>query len=170
MRASAKSLIPHMSPEQRKQASELQLHKRGIRINVQLHVIESDEEVTLRSADEVLQRLIALWAVSSAAQTRDRARFSSYLVIHQMTAVLSQQEHAFLFDVEVTEEQYQRFSTRQESLYFLAWCAGLIEKIAVLAAPSNLKQINKLFPHNVAASVDGLDQLRAALHRRRKEG
>ena len=33
-----------MTPELRKEASELQLHKRGIRINVQLHVIEADEE------------------------------------------------------------------------------------------------------------------------------
>lgn len=158
-----------MTPEQRKEASELQLHKRGIRINVQLHVIESDDEVTLRSADDLLQRLIALWAVSSAAQTRDRARFSSYLTRHQMTAFLSKQEHAFLFDVAATEEQYQQFSKRQEALYFVAWCAGLIEKIAVLAAPSNLKQITKLFPHNVDASVDGLDKLRAAMRLRRKD-
>ena len=93
-----------MSPEQRKQASELQLHKRGIRINVQLHVIESDEEVTLRSSAEVLQRLIALWAVSSAAVARDCAHFRDYLATHQMTSYLSKQEQAFMFSAEATEE------------------------------------------------------------------
>lgn len=154
-----------MNPEQRKEASELQLHKRGIRINVQLHVIESDEEVTLRSGDELFQRLIALWAVSIAAQARDNTRFRGYLDLHQMTSFLSKQEQNFLFAVTPTEEQYQQFSARQESLYFLAWCAGLTEKIAVQATASNLKNILKLFPHEMEAP----DKLAAAMRLRRKD-
>jgi hypothetical protein len=158
-----------MSPEQRKEASELQLHKRGIRINVQLHVIESDEEVTLRSSDEVLQRLIALWAVSSAALARDCASFRSYLETHQMTAFLSRQEQAFLFAAAPTEQQFTQFSSRQESLYFLAWCAGLTEKITLTAVPSNLKNILKLFPHNVDATSETPIKLTAAIRLRRKD-
>jgi hypothetical protein len=154
-----------MSPEQRKEASELQLHKRGIRINVQLHVIESDEEVTLRSGDEVLQRLIALWAVSSAAQTRDCARFRAYLDTHNMASFLSTQEQAFLFAATPSEEQFKQFSLRQESLYFLAWCAGLTEKITLSAAPSNLKNITKLFPNESEAP----SKLTAAIGLRRKD-
>ena len=154
-----------MSPEQRKEASELQLHKRGIRINVQLHVIESDEEVSLRSKDEVFQRLIALWAVSSAALARDCTGFRSYLSAHQMTSFLSEQEHAFLFTESPTDEQFKSFSARQESLYFLAWCAGLIEKVVVSAAPSNLNKVLKLFPFEVEAPT----KLAAALRLRRKD-
>ena len=158
-----------MSPEQRKQASELQLHKRGIRINVQLHVIESDEEVTLRGSAEVLQRLIALWAVSSAAVARDCTRFRAYLTTHQMTSFLSKQEQVFLFAAEPTEEQFQHFSARQESLYFLAWCAGLTEKIILTSVASNLKNIYKLFPHNVAATTEAPEKLAAAIRLRRKD-
>ncbi|MDO8313098.1 MAG: DUF4272 domain-containing protein, partial [Sideroxyarcus sp.] len=154
-----------MSPEQRKQASELQLHKRGIRINVQLHVIESDEEVTLRSRDEVFQRLIALWAVSSAALARDCKRFRDYLDANQMTSFLSKQEQTFLSAAEPTEEQFKQFSSRQESLYFLAWCAGLTEKITLTAAPSNLKNIYKLFPHEAEAP----SKLAVAIRLRRKD-
>ncbi len=154
-----------MSPEQRKQASELQLHKRGIRINVQLHVIESDEEVTLRSSAEVLQRLIALWAVSSAAVARDCTRFRAYLETHQMTAFLSRQEQTFLFAAAPTEEQFMQFAPRQESLYFLAWCAGLTEKITLTAVPSNLKNIVKLFPYE----ADAPNKLTAAIRLRRKD-
>lgn len=154
-----------MSPEQRKEASELQLHKRGIRINVQLHVIESDEEVSLRSEDEVLPRLIALWAVSSAAIARDCTHFRAYLEMHQMTAFLSAQEQAFLFDASPTDEQFKLFSARQESLYFLAWCAGLTEKIALSAAPSNVKNVLKLFPYEREAP----SKLVAAIRLRRKD-
>ncbi|MES2049913.1 MAG: DUF4272 domain-containing protein [Pseudomonadota bacterium] len=158
-----------MSPEQRKQASELQLHKRGIRINVQLHVIESDEEVTLRSSAEVFQRLIALWAVSSAALARDCTGFRAYLETHQMSGFLSAQEQEFLFAAVPTEEQFQQFSSRQESLYFLAWCAGLTEKITLSAAASNLKNILKLFPHNLDATSDAPNKLRSAIALRRKD-
>jgi Domain of unknown function (DUF4272) len=158
-----------MNPEQRKEASELQLHKRGIRINVQLHVIESDEEVTLRSGDALFQRLIALWAVSSAAQVRDCRRFHDYLDRHQLMVFLSAQERAFLREETPTQEQYQQFAARQESLYFLAWCAGLTEKIAVAATSSSLKNILKLFPHNVEASTEAPDKLAAAIRLRRKD-
>ena len=156
--------ILSMNPEQRKEASELQLHKRGIRINVQLHVIESDEEVTLRSKDDVLRRLIALWAVTGAAQGRDVSRFRAYLLAHEMTSYLSAQEQAFLFCADPTEQQYQQFSHRQEAFYFLAWCAGLTDKIAVLATPSNLKNIMKLFPLETEAP----EKLSAALRLRSK--
>lgn len=157
--------VSTMNPEQRKEASELQLHKRGIRINVQLHVIESDDEVTLRSADALSRRLMALWAVSGAALARDARRFRDYLEQHQLSAVLSAQEQDFLYAATPTEAQYQEFSTRQESLYFLAWCAGLTEKIAVQATPSNLKNIIKLFPHEREAP----DKLLAAIRLRRKD-
>lgn len=153
-----------MNPEQRKEASELQLHKRGIRINVQLHVIESDEEVSLRSKDEVLQRLIALWAVSRAAQLRDCSQFRRYLTAHQWESFLSAQEREFLFGAPPTEQQYQQFARRQEAWYFLAWCAGLSDNIAVVATPSNLKNIIKLFPLDMEAP----EKLSAALRLRSK--
>jgi hypothetical protein len=153
-----------MNPEQRKEASELQLHKRGIRINVQLHVIESDEEVTLRSPEQLLQRLLALWAVVSAAQARDCTAMRAYLSTHQLESCLSVQEHAFIFATSPSEAQFQTFSERQEAWYFLAWCAGLTDKIAVAATPSNLKNFSKLFPH----AQEAPDKLNAALKPRSK--
>ena len=48
------------SPEIRKELSELTLHKRGIRLNLQLPTIESEDEIRLRSVEEIHQRLLAL--------------------------------------------------------------------------------------------------------------
>ena len=160
-----------MNPEQRKDASELQLHKRGIRINVQLHVIESDEEVNLRSRQDVLQRLLALWAVAGAAQARDCLPFRHYLEAHQLMSVLSAREQAFLCSLAPSEDDYQEFSQRSEALYFLAWCAGLTNNISVAATPSNLKNILKQFPLPCPAAQEAPkapDQLSAALHLRSK--
>ena len=61
------------SPELRKELSELALHKRGIRINLQLPLIESEDEIVLRSAAEVRQRLIALELLRAAPSGNDEA-------------------------------------------------------------------------------------------------
>lgn len=153
-----------MSPEQRKEASELELHKRGIRINVQLHVIESDEEVELRTPEELMQRMLALWAVTSVAAGGDVARYRLYLEAHGLGPCLSAQEQAFLFSDEITEELRAQFVQRQESLYFLTWAAGLTDKLAVPTQAANLKQILKFFPH----AMEAPERLQAALKPRRK--
>ncbi|MFZ6748967.1 DUF4272 domain-containing protein [Undibacterium sp. Ren11W] len=153
-----------MNPEQRKEASELQLHKRGIRINVQLHVIESDEEVTLRKPDQLLARMLALWAVSTAAQARDCLPMRAYLATYQLESCLSAQESAFLFGAAPDEASYLQFAQSQEALYFLAWCAGLSDKIAVPATSSNLKPVLKFFPY----ALEAPDKLQAAIRPRSK--
>ncbi|MFZ6757524.1 DUF4272 domain-containing protein [Undibacterium sp. Ji50W] len=153
-----------MSPEQRKEASELELHKRGIRINVQLHVIESDEEVELRTPDEVMQRMLALWSVTGAATGGDVVRYRNYLESHGLTTCLSAQEYAFLCSDEPSEELRAQCAQRQESLYFLAWATGLTDKLAVPTQAANLKQVLKFFPH----AMEAPERLQAALKPRRK--
>jgi hypothetical protein len=153
-----------MSPEQRKEASELELHKRGIRINVQLHVIESDEEVELRTSEELMHRMLALWAVTAVASGGEAARYRAYLETHELTSCLSIQEQAFLFADEVPEELRTQFVQRQEALYFLAWAAGLTDKLAVPTQAANLKPVLKLFPQ----AMEAPERLQAALKPRRK--
>jgi hypothetical protein len=144
-----------MTPELRKEASELQLHKRGIRINVQLHVIEADEEVTLRSKKDVEARLWALWAVSQAAvsESPEQTRtIYEYLHQHDLLEALSAQESAFLTQVSVNPEDHQTFIDRQHSFHFLAWCAGLLDKIDLSSKPIKSESILQYFP---AISVSG---------------
>lgn len=124
-----------MTPELRKEASELQLHKRGIRINVQLHVIEADEEVRLRTPAEVEARLIALWAVSQSAISGARSVIYAYLQAHDLTSVLSAQEAEFLTQETVSDVQQQNFRDRLHAFHFLAWCAGLLDKIDLSPKP-----------------------------------
>lgn len=138
-----------MTPELRKEASELQLHKRGIRINVQLHVIEADEEVTLRKAAEVEARLWALWAVSQAAASADSAQtraIYNYLHQHDLLKTLSPQESGFLSQTSASAEQTQPFRERLHAFHFLCWCAGLLDKIDLGNKPINSAMLLRYFP------------------------
>lgn len=169
-----------MTPELRKEASELQLHKRGIRINVQLHVIEADEEITLRSKPEVEARLWALWAVSQAALDEEPNRaitLHHYLQQQGLLAGLSDQESAFLTSHYADPALRQLFRERRHAFHFLAWCAGLLEKIDLGNRPVKSDTILQYFPTIETTASDEPDNnlsatsgsLANAIHLRRKD-
>lgn len=142
-----------MSPEQRKTASELLLHKRGIRINPQLHLTENDDEVTLRSEDELVRRMMALRAVVGTAAQPESAHYFDYFTVHKVEAWLSPQESEFLRGDERDDNDFIKFAGKRESLFFLAWCAGLIEKIQIPVAESGIESIAHYFPENMEQPI-----------------
>lgn len=153
-----------MNPEFRKLASETLLHKRGIRINLQLPEIESNDEVQLRTIEELVQRMVALWIVGRTAQLRDGSHFRAYITEHEIESWLSAEERAFLFSDALDEENCIRFSGKLEALFFLAWCAGLVKHIEIPSDASSLKSVLHLFSDAMAAP----DKLRAAIRMRSK--
>lgn len=162
-----------MTPELRKEASELQLHKRGIRINVQLHVIEADEEVSLRTTEEVITRVIALWALSQAAISGERHAIYAFLQAEELSAVLSAQEHTFLTQDTVSDALLQQCRERLHAFHFLAWCAGLLDKIDLSPKPIATEKILQHFPSirltpQHAGTCSTLAQLREKIRLRRK--
>lgn len=160
-----------MTPELRKEASELQLHKRGIRINVQLHVIEADEEVQIRDADQLKSRLLALWAVSQAASNDNRRAMYDYLKVQNLLPILTPNEAHFLQQDVATEEQVKSFQDRQHAFHFLAWCGGLLDKIDLGNKPIDHHKILQHFPPlDQPSQSDGNKGFQlAALKMRRKD-
>ncbi|MFZ6816648.1 DUF4272 domain-containing protein [Undibacterium sp. Rencai35W] len=153
-----------MNPENRKFLSETMLHKRGIRINLQLPLIESDEEVTLRDTTSLFERLVALWAVTSSAQSGEASYFREYLASHQMTGYLSEKEKSFLLSDQWTEDERNYFSVQKERLFLLAWCAGIQPDIELSLQASNLDKLLRYFPRG----MESPDVLRQAINTRSK--
>ncbi len=141
--------VTGMNPEQRKVVSETLLCRHGLRINQHLPLIEADDAIELRPPDEVLHRLIGLWAVVGAAFLRDSTHFRDYIVQRKLESWLSQQELEFLLSDSRSERDYVRYTWKLECLYFLAWCAGLIEKIDIPAGESSVEPIMHLFPQDM---------------------
>lgn len=127
-----------MTPELRKEASELQLHKRGIRINVQLHVIEADEEVHLRTAEELLQRMQALLYVIAVMENPASANTTSM----HLPQAISKQESLYL---QGQAHQLADLDELQWTVYFLAWCAGLHDKLKLTLRQAEISLFSALF-------------------------
>jgi hypothetical protein len=153
-----------MTPQQRKAASEQAIRALGIKVNEHLPLIEAEEEIEIRSVEEVLERLIALWAVAGAAMLPGNTYFREYITGNNLQKWLSKRELEFLLSAKQNEHQIIQFSWQLEALYFIAWCAGLIDQIAIPFRESSVKEIMALFPHE----QEPPDLLRSAIRLRTK--
>lgn len=153
-----------MSPHDRKTSSEAKLRARNIAINAHLPLIESEDEITLRSPEELLRRLVALWAVVDKAFLRAESETPAYIAAQGMQAWLSGVELNFLLAEPPAERDTIHFSWQLEALYFVAWCAGLLESGELPTEESSVKPILDLFPSGTEAP----ERLRAAIRPRNK--
>ena len=153
----------HEPPRSQKN-SELKLSALSIPINEHLPIIEEENEVELRSPEDVLRRLIALWAVVDKSFLGPKSESTNYIVTHELQMWLSNIELAFLLNKKPTQRDGIHFSWQLEALYFIAWCAGLLECPEVPNNESSVKSILDLFP----ASAEQPDRLRSSVRLRNR--
>jgi len=128
-----------MTPEIRKLISESILHKLGIRINPQLPVTESDDEVTLRSKSEIHLKLLQTWSIYMTLSKRDKKYYSDFNSRFQTDIPLSARESAIAM-LDFNQNGHLTMQSRYlDRLYFLAWSAGLIKEINL-----NTKELNEV--------------------------
>ena len=117
------------SPELRKELSELTLHKRGIRINLQLPLIESEDEITLRSWEQLRDRLLALHLCCLAAQPEQQADLNNLItkhnLQHNLQHILSAQEQAWITHQQQPAALPDFAMHCHYALHFLQWATGL---------------------------------------------
>jgi hypothetical protein len=154
-----------VTPEQRKLKSEARLKELGLPVNPNLPLIEAESEVSLRSSEEILQRLIALWAVSGTAFLPRNRYFRDYVVAQKCDSWLSKEEKLFLFRDAPSDKQLIQFTWRQECVFFLGWAAGLIGAIEIPSVESKCGSMMDLFP----GELEDPHRLRAAIHLRSKQ-
>jgi hypothetical protein len=147
------------TPAERKGKSEATLRSLGLPLNSSLPLTESEKETKLRTKEELLQRLVALWAVAGTAHLPDNDFFRTCLVESNLTGWLSLRERSFLLTDERNERERIHFSWQVESLYFLGWCGGLISKLDIPTQASSVGGLMDLFPQE----GDDLKKLRSAI-------
>ena len=153
-----------MSPHDRKAISESKLRAIGVPVNDHLPLIEAGHEVELRSPEEVMRRLVAIWAVVDKAFLGSESETKSYIVAHELQSWLSNVERTFLLNDQPSKHDGIHFSWQLEALFFLAWCAGLLACNEIPNGESSVKSILNLFP----VGAEQPDRLRQAIRLREK--
>jgi len=152
------------SPELRKELSELTLHKRGIRINLQLPLIESEDEIQLRSNNEVFQRLLALTAIRQSLQASQRTTVLDVIRKRQLDACFSECERRQLTQEHNADPALPASALSADALHFLAWCCG-IQKTIGMPDGCYKEDVAELLWQQLVRAPDGL---RSQIHLRPK--
>ncbi|HEX8571807.1 MAG TPA: DUF4272 domain-containing protein [Allosphingosinicella sp.] len=106
----------------RKEWAESVLRAEGIPVNPHLPMIESEAETTLRTADEVANRLRALVAAGfKASESPDQALVDSIVAERGLRPLFTPEEAAFIDDPDPDEAARIRFSWRCEAAWVLLW-------------------------------------------------
>ena len=114
---------------ERKRRSEALLSQRGIPFFDHLPVIETQDEVDLRSGEEVMRRAMCLFAVSHAAIVNCTDFASELLARWEVKEALSPMERSFLQADPLPEKERVQFSWRCEAMIPLMWATRLFDEM-----------------------------------------
>lgn len=91
-------------------------------------VVDDDEDVTVRSAQEVAQRVMVLWAVDMKAEGVDQSNATRHLDVLNLDDAVSPKEREFFDDPNPDPGYCQSLVWRLESIWILLWALGCIKK------------------------------------------
>ena len=136
-----------INTELRKKRSEESLKISGIPINPHLPVIESEDEITLRSPEDIAKRAIALLAVAVRGEGLEQQEAIDILTERKVWESTTPKERAFLLNKNPTEQERINFTWRYEGLWVLLWALGHIEELGM---PTSICDV----PHAVRIVLD----------------
>jgi Domain of unknown function (DUF4272) len=120
--------IPDADQVRRKHWAETILEKQGIPINLHLPMIESEQETTIRSAPEIVGRLLALCAVAGIATDENRKAVEEFARDKGAEANFTAMESKFFADPKPAMRDHIQFSWQYEGAWVLLWALNLCDE------------------------------------------
>lgn len=111
----------------RKAWAEGVLRGEGVPINPHLPVIESEAEITLRTSQEVADRLLALALVAVKGEGLEHQRVQEIIAERNALALFTPKERAFIETPEPIMHDRIQFSWRYEAAWPLVWALNYVE-------------------------------------------
>lgn len=112
----------------RKQWAEGVLKAQGVPINPHLPMIESEAEITLRSPQEVADRLLALALVAVKGEGMAHEEVLELAAERQAMVLFSPEERRFIETPEPTQLERIQFSWRYEAGWVLLWALKRLDE------------------------------------------
>lgn len=145
-KADSEARVPY--PElawKRKAASEAALKARGIEAPDSLPPLVCEDELSLRTRDEVIERaralLLAALRAESVASGEPMAVETLLSKMPLGDDALSPKEQAFLQQDAPSQQDCAQFIWRYEALYVLEWALGLVDELSYPASPMDAAPI-----------------------------
>lgn len=113
----------------RKSRTMIELAKRNLKLLAELPSIVAEEELQIRSAEDVALRCMCLLAVAAHSEDADVIEPIEFLKQHGAWDAASPEEQAFLQNETASVEEKSKLTWRYESLMVLLWSIGKLDTI-----------------------------------------
>jgi len=112
----------------RKRLTEKRLKTLAIPINLNLPLID-EEEVQLRTKEEVIDRLIALTIVSAKAMDAPKEKLNKFISNFDAMNLFTKQEKAYIINEDLKPEESFPYSWKIECAWVLFWSLNMIPEL-----------------------------------------
>jgi hypothetical protein len=123
--------VPQDSPEaaQRKARTLARLQREKIPFIDHLPVIADSAQVTLRTPQQIAQRLVCLLLIADVAEGKTLAEYAAQLEAFNLREEATPDELAFAHDPTPIKQDVIKFSQRVEAAWVLGWALGVVETL-----------------------------------------
>ena len=115
----------------RKKKSEKILKALKVPINKNLPMIENEKAVSLRTKEEILNRMIPLAIVAAKAMEAPPEKVEEFIGRYQADDLFTNEEKSFLLNQHPSREEVIQFSWKLECIWLLLWSVNLLPDIGV---------------------------------------
>ena len=126
----------------RKKKSEKKLKALKVPINKQLPMIEDDQAVSLRTKEEIINRMIPLSIVAAKAMEAPPEKVEEFIERYQADELFTDEERTFLLNPHPSQHEVIQYSWKLECIWLLLWSVNLISDID---APSDTCDAETVF-------------------------
>ena len=131
-----------ISSARRKEKSEQELRNLDIPININLPITVNEKEVTLRSKEEIINRVIPLTIVSAKAMGAPSAKIEEFIERYDANELFTAKERVFILEKVPNHNELIKYSWTPECIWVLLWSLNLISEID---APADMCNADFIF-------------------------
>lgn len=157
--ASARLRVPQDSLDRRLR-SQRRLQSEGVPINQYLPAIEGESEARRRTAEELVDRTLALLLVAGRSEGMERAATETLVRELGIERALSPAERAFIASDKPDEHASMQFSWRYEAAVPLLWALGFVDTLDKPVAPRDAEGIVRMVAGRSRAELLAAARLR----------
>ncbi|MFJ7362527.1 DUF4272 domain-containing protein [Peribacillus frigoritolerans] len=143
------------SSKKRKKISEKILKTLKVPLNKHLPLTENEEEVSLRTKEEIIDRIISLAVVSAKAMEAPPEKIEEFIERYNANELFTEEEQKFLMKKHPNQNELIKYSWKLECIWLLLWSVNLVSDIEVPADTCNAEYVfETVFLHSKQELLD----------------
>ncbi len=148
----------HKSAELRKQQTEKLLKKLNVPFIDHLPLIEEEDEVKIRTAQEIAERILILTYLNYILEVpEEKEKVINFLESNNLWNKVSNEEKVLFKKSDLTEQESINISWRSEAIWILLWALNKVDNLELPIDQANINEIVSKLPNFLSDPTDFIE-------------